>query len=280
VIFSFFVFEAIHDEAHPQYGGLVPHALNAKSVKQLGTEVDLRRADMGIAIDGETGCFSLCDDNGVMLSPHELSWLLLHSYATAIPGDKVLHTTVLPEIFVQEIRRLGGTPVLTPISLMNFREQMLKTDAIFGFDHLGRYYGRTCQGYYISFFAICWFIDFMSRQRIRLSELRRTVPPCFSTQELNTPWEEPKKIAKLLKEKWNVKPTNTIDGLRFTGPNSFINLREDRDYARLVFHFEAKNRQILDQMAAECVSTLGDTPIAVALDDAYRNDPVCRRLSL
>jgi len=270
VIFPFMVFEAIHDEQDSHYGGLIPHAQNPESLKQLGREVDIRRADIGFAIDGETGCFSLCDSHGTPLRPHELSWLMLQSYASAIPGEKVLHTTVFPEIFLEEIRRLGGIPVLAPISTMGFTDQMRKTGAILGFDHAGRFFGRTCQGNYISFFAICWLIDFLAQQRIHLSTFRQTVPPCFATQELMTPWKEPKSVTKLLKAKWNVSPEKTIDGLRFSGTNGHTNLREDRDYAQLAFQFEAKNRQMLDQMVAECVSALDGTELATALADAFQ----------
>jgi len=270
VIFPAMVFEAIHEELDPHYGGLIPCAGNPESIKQLGREVDIRRADMGIALDGETGIFSFCDDHGIPLRVHELSWLMLQSYATAIPGEQVLHTTIFPEIFIKEIQRLGGTPVLVPMADTGFSVRMQETGAILGFDHRGRFFGRTCFGLYISFFAVCWLIDFLAQRRIRLSEFRRTIPPCFSTQELKTPWLEPKDVGKLLQAKWNVKPDKTMDGVRFSGPNGHVDLREDRDYAQLAFQFVAKNHQMLDQMVDECVSALGDTELASPLDDAYR----------
>ena len=272
MIFPFMVFEAIHDETDPRYGGLVPCAQNMGSSKQLCREVDIRRADLGIALDGETGSFSFCDDHGIPLHIHELSRLMLQSFAAAIPGETVIHTTVFPEIFIDEIRRLGGTPVLVPISHMSFSEQMKKNGAILGFDNTGRFFARMCDGYYISFFAICWLIDYLAQYRIRLSEFRRTIPPCFATPELKTPWDEPKDIIKLLKAKWNVKPEKTIDGVRFSGPNGHVNLREDRDYAQLAFQFEAKNQQMLDQMVNECVSALNDTELAFSLNNTYRAD--------
>ncbi|MCL2120505.1 MAG: hypothetical protein FWH27_18990, partial [Planctomycetaceae bacterium] len=142
--------------------------------------------------------------------------------------------------------------------------------AILGFDNTGRFFARMCDGYYISFFAICWLIDYLAQHRIRLSEFRRTIPPCFATPELKTPWDEPKDIIKLLKAKWNVKPEKTIDGVRFSGPNGHVNLREDRSYAQLAFQFGAKNRQMLDQMVDECVSALNDTELAKLLGDAYQ----------
>ena len=271
VIFPAMVFEAIHDEVLPQYGGLVPCSQNRASLKQLSREVDIRHADLGVAIDGETGCFSICDDHGVPLSINELSWLMLQSYATAIPGEKVQHTTIFPQIFVEEIRRLGGIPVLVPISQSGFIEQMQQTEAILGFDHTGRFFSRTCNGYYISFFAVCWLLDYAARQRITLSEFRRTVPPCFATQELKTPWNEPENVAELLKAKWNIEPEKTIDGLRFSGANGSMNLREDRDYAQLAFQFEAATRQMLNQMIDECVTALEATELASALVDACQN---------
>ena len=269
-IFPIAVFEGIHEDLDPNYGGLVPCAQNPESIKQLSREVDIRRADMGIALDGETGCFSFCDDHGIPLRVHELSWLILQSYAAAIPGEQVLHTTILPEILLKEIQRLGGTPVLVPREDAGFSDRMRKTGAILGFDHTGRFFGRSCFGLYISFFAICWLIDFLAQHRIRLSEFRRTIPPCFATLELKAPWHEPKDIVKILKAKWNVKPEKILDGHRFSGSNGHANLREDRDYAQIVFQFEATNRQMLDQMVNECVSALNDTELALPLTNAYR----------
>jgi len=181
---------------------------------------------------------------------------------------------------LEEVRRLGGKPVLAPISLMSFPYPMRQTNALIGFDHLGRYSARVCRGHYVSFFALCWLLDFLAQRRIRLSEFCQTIPPCFATQELKTPWHEPKNIVKLLKAKWNVKPENTIDGIRFFGPNGHVNLREVRDYAQLAFQFEATSRPMLDQMISECAAALEKSGLDRALLDSYRDDPICWRQPL
>jgi len=277
VIFPYMVFEAIHDDLDPHYGGLIPNAHCAESIKQLCHEVDIRRADFGIVLAGETGRFSVCDDQGVPLSTNELFWLTLQSLADAISGEKVLHTITFPAVLLEEVRRLGGEPVLAPSSLMSFPYPMRQTNALVGFDHLGRCFARVCRGHYVSFFAVCWLLDFLARRRVRLSELRQTFPPCFATQELQTPWRELKDVAKLLQAKWNVKPAKTIDGIRFSGPHGHLNLREVRDYSQLAFQFEATNRQMLTQMIYECATAIEKTELDQSLLDAYRNDPICWR---
>ncbi len=277
MIFPYMVFEAIHDSPDPGFGGLVPFCRNVASIERICSEVDIRRADMGFVLDGDTGCFTVIDDHGVPLSSWELSWLMLQSYASAVHGESVVYTSTFPAMFLTEIRRLGGHPIQTPISHAGFVKTMQETNSVLGFDHCGRFFSRSCEGHYITFFAICWLIDYLARLQTSLSDYRQTIPPCFATLELATPWQEPEEVIERLAGKWNVTSETTLDGWRFSGPNGRANVREVRDFAELHFQFEAKNRLMLDQMVGECVSALDGMGIGSALWDAYQSDPASKR---
>ncbi len=275
IIFPHMLFEAIHDKADGQFCGHDPSCRNQDSVRHLGTEVDIRRAHMGFAIDADTDCFTLVDDHGTPFSTYELSWLMLQSLNGGVQGEKIVHTEIFPQLFANAVRRLGGKLVRAPMQGEAFVETMKKTEATFGFDHGGRYCSRGTTGQYISFFAICWLLDYWARQRplVPLSVLRKSFPVCCASQELTVPWNDPKDVVKKLAAKWNTSPYETEDGIQFSGPNGRVHLREIRDNVQLGLFFEATDRRMLNQMVVETASVLDDIDgSGSVLLDRYRDD--------
>ncbi len=276
LVFPHIVAEAIHDELDSQYGGLVPFCRNPESIQTLCTEVEVRRADMGIAIDGDTGCLTIINALGTPLSINEQNWLMLQSFASSLAGEKVIHTGIFPELFLDEVRRLGGVPVQAKMEHEDFLQTMQRTRAIIGFDHCGRVFSRISAGHYITFMGMCWLIDHISRSAITFGEFCKTIPPCHATQELMIPWCDLDDLIPRLRARWNVEPT--IDGFGVNTSNGRIHIREVRDFALVAFQFSAKNRRQLDELVDDFITLLKELDqsgeLGQSLFEAFARDSV------
>ncbi len=271
VIFPAMTFESLHDSPEPDFGGLKPNCRDRESLSALCTEVVNRKMDMGFALDGDSGCFTLVDQTGVPFDANELCFLVLRSFFHAIHREKIVHTACCPEALLKKIQYLGGIPILSSMRTDAFYRTMKSEDAALGIDHRGRFYARFCRGYYITMFAIAWLLDYLSRDRLSLTKFRQELPKMYATQELTIPWAPPETIVSRLGKRWKTLPEPTPDGFQFRTEKSRLHFREIRDYALLGFQFESEDEASLLQTIDQCAASLEESNLAVPLLETFQN---------
>lgn len=277
-IFPQMVFEAIHDEIRDDFGGLVPSSRCSASLESLCREVDLRRADLGVAFDADAGLFAVVDGHGIPLMPEELAWFVLHDLlGDALKDEVFLHDIHCPGPIVAEGIRLGGKPVPVRRGDESFSAAMKKTNALIGLGSEGEIYFRGAQGNRIVLFAVCWLIDFLACNETDLATWRKTFPRFWVTPEIQTLQASPELIVNRISTTWSVTPETTLEGIRFTVPGGRIDLRSIPDLSRIGFRFEAKNREELHKIVTRTAAVLEDVEdIGFFLDEQYEAQTVKR----
>lgn len=272
-VFPQMFFEAIHDAPDETFGGLIPSCREPRSLSAICTEVDLRRADLGIVLDADAGCFTLVDGNGFALAPEEIAWLVLQNLGSALKNETFLHDANCSGKIIAEAERLGGMPVPVRRNEECFVAEMKKTGALIGLGSEGEIYFRGAKGNRIVLFACCWFLDYFARLGTSPAEWRNTIPSFFTTSEIRTPPAPLDEVAGRLTARWNVKPVATVEGVRFRCPFGRVDLRAIPDYAQLGFHFEADDRQTLDELVRDCSDALDDlASIGPVLNERFREE--------
>ena len=113
----------INNRRDPYFGGINPEPI-AQNLGRLMAEVKKRKADIGIAIDGDGDRMGIIDDKGNYLSPHKvLVFHLLHH---------MKHRKMRPEI----VRTISGTLLLDKIAHHN---HMVIYETPVGFKHIGEF---------------------------------------------------------------------------------------------------------------------------------------------
>lgn len=277
-IFPQMVFEAIHDEIRDDFGNLIPSSRCPASLETLCREVDLRRADLGVAFDADAGLFTVVDGHGIPLTSEELGWFFLHELlGDALKGEVFLHDIHCPDLIITEGIRLGGKPISVRRGDASFITAMNETNALIGLGSEGEIYFRGAQGNRIVLFAVCWLIDFLACHRTDLTTWRKTFPRFWVTPEFQTPPASLERIANRMFTTWAVKPEPTLEGIRFTVPGGRIDVRSIPDLSRTGFRFEAENQSELHKIVTRTAAVLEEVEgIGFFLDEQYEAQTVKR----
>jgi phosphomannomutase len=127
-----------------------------------------------------------------------------------------------------EIERSAGAPLLERTGHAFMRGRMVAEDALLGLDVCGHYFFHELSGGDDGLYAVLFMLDIPQASGMSIVELRRTLPPIFSTPELRIPKESisyADAIEKFYAEFPDSQCTQ-IDGARFSLPDGIVLIRE------------------------------------------------------
>lgn len=214
-----------------------------ENLAALKREVVERRADLGIAFDGDADRLGLVDDRGRTVFGDRTLVLLARSLLETYPGSTVLSEVKASSVFFSEVEKAGGRPVMCPTGHSIIKEAMAREGALLAGEMSGHIFFRDrYYGYDDALYAALRLLELLSRSGRRLSDLLDTIPPMHSTPEIREDCSEEHKfeivdrIRRSLSGRYRV---TDIDGVRVDFPHGWGLVRASNTQPVLVLRFEA-----------------------------------------
>ena len=92
-----------------------------KNLEQLIAEVAARRADIGIALDGDADRIGLIDDKGRILFGDQLLVILARDVLREHPGATIIADVKASQVLFDEVARAGGDPLILAAAVQHVR---------------------------------------------------------------------------------------------------------------------------------------------------------------
>ena len=135
-----------------------------------------RRADVGMAFDGDADRVFLVDERAEDVSGSLLTALIAAAMLEREPGAKVVHNVICSWTVPEVIRENGGEPIRARVGHSFIKQVMAETGAIFGGEHSGHYYFRDNYGADSGLIAAVMTLGELSKSERTLSQLLAAVP--------------------------------------------------------------------------------------------------------
>lgn len=120
-----------HHEANP---------IEPENLRDLQRAVVERRADLGLAFDGDADRCFVVDEKGRAVTPSAITALIAERELRRHPGGTIIYNLIssrtVPEVIAEE----GGVGVRTRVGHSFIKARMAETGAIFGGEHSGHFY--------------------------------------------------------------------------------------------------------------------------------------------
>ena len=257
-IFPQCLFSTVHDTIDAQFGGRTPDCSRASELADLGEAVYRERAHLGIAFDGDGDRIALVDGDGVVLSPEETVWVLLHGLGSRISGEPFVHDLKFSDHIVEAARQFGAEPLAERSGHAFLRTRMCETGALFGAEVSGHYFHRALGGGDDGLYTACLLIEHLARQQEKLSELRRLCPSVYMTPDVrfSVPLEQQPQIIEQICQAWSEFPQRTLDGVRIDTPGGWALVRSSVTEPALTFRFEGLDWHALDDLVERFCDTV------------------------
>jgi phosphomannomutase len=223
-----FEFIKINHEPDGNFPNGIPNPLLPENRGSTVAAIRERKADLGIAWDGDFDRCFLFDGNGTFIEGYYIVGLLASSMLEKHPGAKIIHDPRLTWNTVDVVSKAGGIPVMSKTGHAFIKERMRIEDAVYG--------GEMSAHHYFRDFAYCdsgmipWLLvtEIMCKSGKSLSELvyeRMSLFP--ASGEINRTLEDPRAAIEKVKSRFLAEgPTvDYTDGLSMDFDRWRFNLR-------------------------------------------------------
>ena len=232
---------AVRDEPDPVFGGQNPDCSRAELLEQLSRMIRRRKADLGIAFDGDGDRVALGDGQGLPLTAEETTCILLESFGSELEGKPFVYDQKFSDRVPEAARKLGARPLVERSGHAFIRTRMLDSGALFGAEISGHYFFGELAGGDDGLFAACRMISHLNKCETTLAQLRRRCPPVFMTPDLRVPVDVKgqQEVIERVRAAWSDHPQQAIDGVRVDFPDGWALVRSSVTEPALTFRFES-----------------------------------------
>ncbi|WP_338670969.1 phosphomannomutase CpsG [Pantoea dispersa] len=237
-------FVKVHHEANGHFPNGIPNPLLPECRKDTSDAVKAKKADMGIAFDGDFDRCFLFDENAEFIEGYYIVGLLAEAFLKKEPGAKIIHDPRLTWNTIDVVTKAGGIPVMSKTGHAFIKERMREEDAVYG--------GEMSAHHYFRDFAYCdsgmipWLLvaELLAVKGMTLSELvseRMKAFPCSG--EINSRVIDALKKIQIIKDRYaNTECIlDTTDGISVDFSDWRFNIRTSNTEPLVRLNVEAKN---------------------------------------
>jgi phosphomannomutase len=228
-----------------------PDPLKKENLKSLCAEVEKRKADLGIAFDGDGDRIFFIDQNGKVIEAHFITALLAELILEKNPKEKILFDIRTSNIVPEIIKSNGGKPVVYRIGHALISNKMIKDKIFFGGELSGHYFLK--KHYYCEspFFVLFKVLEKMSETGKNISELVESYQKYFHSGEINFKIKDKEEILKALEKKYKKRKISKLDGLRIDFNDWWFLVRASNTEPVLRLVLEAKTKKKMEKKVKE-----------------------------
>jgi phosphomannomutase len=227
----------------PELDGTFPNhpadPIQAENLRDLQAAITEKRADVGLAFDGDADRVFLVDDRAQPLSGSLTTSIVARGILADHRGETVVHNLICSRAVPDIIREMGGTPVRTRVGHSFIKAVMAETGAIFGGEHSGHYYFRDNWRADSGIIAALVVLAQLSKAGVPLSELRRPFERYTASGEINTEVADQKAAMEKVADAYPDAPKDTLDGLSVDCGDFWFNVRPSNTEPLLRLNLEA-----------------------------------------
>ena len=230
-----------------------------ENVVDLKKKVLAENADLGIATDGDGDRIFFIDNEGNMLEPAILRGIMAKIFLRENPGATICYDVRPGKITEDMVLENGGTPSVTRVGHSFIKKQMIETNAVFGGESSGHFFVRFPHGVYEApMVVILKLLTELSETGLALADYARPLKRYFHSGEINFKGADKEKVFARLKEKCHDAEINDLDGLTFTYPDFWFNVRGSNTEALVRLNLEARSEKIMKEKTKEVSDLIKD----------------------
>jgi phosphomannomutase len=216
--------------------------LDPANLVDLQARVLAEGADIGLAFDGDADRCFVVDERGEPVSPSAVTALVAVRELAKHPGATVIHNLITSRAVPEIIREHGGVPVRTRVGHSFIKEEMARTDAVFGGEHSAHYYFRDFWRADTGMLAALHVLSALAEQRLPLSQFAAQFERYVASGEINSEVHDQAGRTEAVRESFAGRPgveVDELDGLTVTSGEWWFNLRASNTEPLLRLNVEA-----------------------------------------
>jgi phosphomannomutase len=191
------------------------------------------------------------------VSPSAVAALVAVRELARAPGSTVIHNLITSRAVPEVVRENGGVPVRTRVGHSFIKEEMARTDAVFGGEHSAHYYFRDFWRADTGMLAALHVLAALAAQPGPLSELVAGFERYVSSGEVNSVVTDVRDRVEAVRTTFAGRPGvgfDDLDGLTVSSADWWFNLRPSNTEPLLRLNVEARDRATMSSLRDEVLA--------------------------
>jgi phosphomannomutase/phosphoglucomutase len=247
-----------------------PDPTSIKNLVDLVNAVKSKKADLGIAFDGDADRIGVVDRHGNPVWGDELQAIFWTEVLKKHPEALCLIEVKCSQALVDYVKELGGKPEFTRTGHSLIKARMLETGAPFTGEMSGHmFFKDEYYGFDDALYAAARLLRILSNSEKSFEELLSEIPKYHSTPEIRVYCPDEDKfdvVKKVTKDFQEERDVITVDGARVLFPTGWGLLRASNTQPALVLRAEAQSESELEEIKRDLEDKLSKFPSVGAIE--------------
>lgn len=232
----------------------IPNPAAPENLRELTDAVLQHQADLGLGFDGDGDRLGVIDSKGQFIPTDRILMLLAGDLLSRNPGSDIVFDVKCSRLLAQQIKSLGGNPVMWKSGHAFIKEKREELKAPLAGEFSGHIvFGDRWTGFDDAFYAAARLLEVLAIDPRSSSELFAELPSALGTPELLVqvaPGQELEIMSQVMETKSRLSGVRviTIDGLRVETDKGWGLVRASNTEPALAFRFEATNESTLNKL--------------------------------
>ncbi|MCR4378471.1 MAG: phosphomannomutase/phosphoglucomutase [Rhodospirillales bacterium] len=233
-----------------------------KNLDQLKTLIADKNCDLGFAFDGDGDRIGVVDGKGRVLWGDQILVLVAREVLHDQPGATIITDVKASQVFFDEIKRLGGNPLMWKTGHSHIKTKMQETGApLAGEMSAHIFFKHRYYGFDDAVYTAVRLLSVVASSQQSLADMRDAMPQMLNTPEIRIDCAETRKfqVIEEVRKRLNERPgieVNEIDGVRVTDEDGWWLLRASNTQAVLVARCESVTEAGLDRLKIKLIAEL------------------------
>lgn len=247
----------IYDEFDETCPNHEANPIKLETLKDLGKEVRNKKADIGVAFDGDADRTGFVDENGDPIAADIAGALMAKVILKMHPRSSVFYDLRSSRIVKKIVESLGGTAYESRVGHSYVKQSMKEKNASFGLELAGHYYFIENFSAEAGPLPTLILLKLMKDTGKPLSELVNEISEYYQSGEINsTISKAPEKIYEQLKEKYSNGETSMLDGIKIDFKDWWFNVRPSANEPVMRLNLEASTKELMEEKRDEILKII------------------------
>ncbi len=263
----------LFDDIDGKFPNHHPDPTVAANLRDLQAEVAAKKADCGIAFDGDADRIGAIDEQGRMIAGDQLLAIYAGEVLRDHPGATIIADVKASQTLFDEIARLGGKPLMWKTGHSLIKSKMKETRSPLAGEMSGHiFFADKFYGHDDALYCAVRLLSLLARAEETLGAMRDRIPSVVNTPELRFQVDESRKFPVVEEIKARLKlsgaQVNDIDGVRVNTADGWWLLRASNTQDVLVARAEGRDEAGLARLRGQIASELGKSGLELPSDEA------------
>ncbi|MEZ5757279.1 MAG: phosphomannomutase/phosphoglucomutase [Emcibacteraceae bacterium] len=232
-----------------------PDPTVAENLVQLQEAIAAEKMDAGLAFDGDGDRIGALDQDGEIVWGDQMLAILAEDVLLDLPGSKIIADVKCSQVLFDQIKSLGGVPVMWKTGHSLIKSKMVELNAPLAGEMSGHiFFKHKYYGFDDAVYVGLRLLNKIVNTKGGLGALRRKLPAVVNTPELRIECEEGRPFAVVAEILERLKKTdanvNDLDGARVLTDDGWWLIRASNTQSVIVARCEAKDSEALARVFA------------------------------